>query len=56
MPKPHGDKLINRILKEKERKKATETATNLEKVEISRNIQPTLKTSQKELLAPSKDS
>ena len=38
MPKPHGDKLINRILKGKERKKATETAINLEKVEISRNI------------------
>jgi len=38
LPKPHGDKLINRILKGKERKKATETAINLEKVEISRNI------------------
>jgi len=35
MPKPHGGKLITRILNEKDRKKAAETATNLEKVEIS---------------------
>ena len=35
MPKPHGGKLVNRILKGKDRKK---TATSLEKVEISRTI------------------
>jgi len=35
MPKPHGGKLINRVLKEREREKALETAGRLEKIEVS---------------------
>ena len=38
MPKPHGGKLTNRILKGENRKKAIKTATSLEKVEISKTI------------------
>jgi len=35
MSKPHGGKLINRVLKEREKKKALETAESLEKIEVS---------------------
>lgn len=38
MPQPHGGKLINRVLKGKDRKKATKIATNLERVEVSRAL------------------
>jgi sulfate adenylyltransferase len=35
MPNPHGNKLVNRVLHGKERKRALQTAATLEKVEIS---------------------
>lgn len=38
MPRPHGGKLINRILEGTAREKAAETAINLEKVEVSRTL------------------
>jgi len=38
VPRPHGGKLVNRILKGTDRKRATETATSLEKVEVSRTL------------------
>ena len=38
MPRPHGGKLVNRILKGTDRKRAAETATSLEKVEVSRTL------------------
>ena len=38
MRRPHGGELVDRVLKGKHRKKAAKTASNLEKVEVSRTI------------------
>ena len=38
MPRPHGGKLIDRRLKETDRRTAIETATSLERVEVSRTL------------------
>jgi sulfate adenylyltransferase len=38
MPRPHGGKLINRVLKGTDREKAAETAKDLPKVEVSRTL------------------
>lgn len=38
MPRPHGGKLVNRVVKEKDRKNAANVAAKLEKVEVSKAL------------------
>ncbi|MFX0116722.1 MAG: sulfate adenylyltransferase [Candidatus Hodarchaeota archaeon] len=38
MPKPHGGKLINKVLIDQEKKKALESARNLEKIDVSEAV------------------
>jgi len=52
MPKPHGGKLINRVLKGSEREEALETAKGLEKIEVSAAVASDIENIAKGVFSP----
>jgi len=52
MPRPHGGKLIDRVLKGKQKKKAAKAATKLEKVKVSRALTSDIENIAKGVFSP----